>query len=495
MFDVVEQGRQLSKAEYKQQEEHFRTELLKLQRDLADANIATLIMICGVEGSGKGDVVDNLNKWFDSRGMETHAFWDETDEETQRPEYWRYWKRLPARGSIATMFGGWYWDPIYDRAEDKLDEAAFKKHAQRIIEFERMLVEDGLLIIKLWFHLSKKVFKQRIAQRSTASYHIATSLSTEDTNKHYKKFTTSAGDLLSYTNTPESPWMLIESDDVYSRNAEVAHALLRRISQRLNAPEDLGNPRSPEFKLNDRSEPVLAKVDLNVCLDNALYKKELKSLQRELAALSWQAYDQKRSTVIVFEGWDAAGKGGAIRRITRAMDARLYRGISVGAPSDEELAHHYLWRFWRQIPRAGYITLYDRSWYGRVLVERVEGLASDLEWQRAYQEINDFETQLFDHGVVLIKFWLHISPEEQLRRFEHRQTTPWKQHKLTDEDRRNREKWQDYTDAVNDMLLQTNTKNAPWHVIPANDKYFARVDVLRVVTQHMAKMLERFPAH
>lgn len=489
MFERVELGQKLSKCEYKEEEEHFRTELLKLQRDLAAAKIATLIIIAGVEGSGKGHVVDHLNKWFDNRGLETHAFWDETDEEVQRPEYWRYWKRLPARGSIAIMFGGWYWKPLYAFAEGKIDQAAFDKHAQKINELERMLAMDGLCIIKLWFHLSKKEFKKRIVKRSTASYHVASSLSAQDTNKHYKKFIASAEKMVRQTNTLFSPWMLIEADNVYYRDASVARALLSRISQRLNEQnENPAQVRQTDVEVH--AGLVFDHVDLNRCLNRTDYKKSLKSYQESLGDLAWQAYDRKRSTVIVFEGWDAAGKGGAIGRLTRAIDARLYRGISIAAPTDEELDHHYLWRFWRQIPRAGYMTLYDRSWYGRVLVERVEELASKNEWQRAYQEINNFEAQLVEAGVIVIKFWLHISPQEQLKRFAQRKETPWKQHKLTQEDFRNHEQWQDYLYAANDMLQKTNTFAAPWHVISANDKYHARVDVLRIVTQRMHEAFE-----
>ena len=199
---------------------------------------------------------------------------------------------------------------------------------------------------------------------------------------------------------------------------------------------------------------------------------------------------QRRSATLVFEGWDAAGKGGAVRRVVQAMDAREYRIIPVSAPTDEEKAHHYLWRFWRHLPRLGGTTVYDRSWYGRVLVERVEGFASRAEWMRAYQEINDFEEQLVDFGIVLIKFWLHISNEEQLRRFREREEMPWKRHKITPEDYRNREKWAEYELAANDMIGRTSTEYAPWTLVEGNDKRFARVKVLETVVERLAADLE-----
>jgi polyphosphate kinase 2 (PPK2 family) len=246
----------------------------------------------------------------------------------------------------------------------------------------------------------------------------------------------------------------------------------------------------PKHKRGKRPHNVLDQVPLDLVIDRPKYEKQLERWQNELYALTWEAYQRKLSTVLVFEGWDAAGKGGAIRRLTRAMDARLYHVNSIGKPSDEELARHYLWRFWRRVPRAGYAAVYDRSWYGRVLVERVEGLADETQWQRAYSEINLFEEELCENGVLLLKFWLHISPQEQLRRFRERERTPWKNHKIGPDDWRNRAKWRDYEVAVNDMVARTSTHVAPWCLIPANDKKFARIEVLKTVCQQLRKRLK-----
>ena len=189
--------------------------------------------------------------------------------------------------------------------------------------------------------------------------------------------------------------------------------------------------------------------------------------------------------ILALEGWDAAGKGGAIRRVTHALDARMYRVIPIAAPTDEERAHHYLWRFWRHLPRLGRITIYDRTWYGRVLVERAEGFASEAEWMRAYKEINEFEEQLTEHGIVLVKYWLHISADEQLERFKERETAPWKQYKITPEDYRNREKMNLYEQAASDMIARTSTEFSPWTLVEANDKRYARIKVLRTLCDRL----------
>lgn len=492
MFEAIELGQTLSKQEFKQAEKAFRAELLQLQRQLAEADVATLIVIAGVEGAGKGEVVNCLNKWFDSRCMATHAFWDETAEETARPEYWRYWMSLPARGSIGIMFGGWYWDPIYRHCTGKLDDAELDEAGHRIKEMENMLHQDGMLIIKLWFHLSEKTFRKRIKQRSEAAKHVHSKNGDEHGGADYGPFLLSAERLIRRTDTNTCPWALIEAEDRYFRDMSVAQALKTKIKQRLSEhriSDRRAAVANPLVSLDDSGGTILDTLDMTSAQSQSDYKAQLKHYQKKLAQLAWRAYDAGVSTVIVFEGWDAAGKGGAIRRLTNAVDARLYRTYSVAAPTDEELAHHYLWRFWRQVPRAGYMTLYDRSWYGRVLVERVESLARPSEWQRAYQEINDFEEQLVDSGIVVIKFWLHVTPGEQLKRFEQRQKTPWKQYKITAEDWRNRDKRDAYVEAVNEMVLRTSTGKAPWRLVPADDKHYARIEVLKEVCERLEQAL------
>ena len=237
---------------------------------------------------------------------------------------------------------------------------------------------------------------------------------------------------------------------------------------------------------------MLGSVDLTKSLDEETYSEQLLEQQLKLRKLAYSLYEQKRSLILVYEGWDAAGKGGNIRRLTAKLDPRGYHIYTISAPDGEDKIHHYLWRFWRRLipPDEKQITVFDRSWYGRLLVERVEGFASARDWRRAYREINDFERQLTDAGIIVVKFWLHISEDEQLRRFEARKLTPYKRFKLTDEDWRNRDKWDEYEQAVNDMVLKTDTPNAPWTIVPANDKRYARVKTLKTIAKAVATGLE-----
>lgn len=494
MFESVELGQSVSKDEFKEQETEIRAQLLQLQRDLRESKIATLIIVAGVEAAGKGDVVNRLNKWFDNRGIQTHAFWDETDEEKEHPEAWRFWKRMPARGNIGIMFGGWYWEPLRERAHGVTSDAELDETSRAISEHERMLSLDGMLIIKLWFHLSRECHAKRMKKRYEIQKHIK-GLPGEGTGvKTYDEYLAAAERCIRLTDSGECPWHLIESDDKWFRDYSVSRVLIPMMQQRLEehrTSDQRKQVHEPTIQIKDHPLTILDRVDLTISLEQEEYSEALHKYKKKLHELSWEMYDAKRSTIILFEGWDAAGKGGTIRRMTSAIDARLFRSISVAAPTDEERAQHYLWRFWRHVPRAGYITVYDRSWYGRVLVERVEGYAQTYEWMRAYQEINTFEEQLVENGIVIIKFWLHISPEEQLRRFKEREEISWKQYKITEEDWRNREQWDDYKQAVKTMVEHTSTGHAPWSLIPANDKLYARIDVLKTVCQRLKDALKK----
>lgn len=495
MFEATKVGRSVSKEDFKEQQEELRTQLLAVQRELRHTDVPVIVIISGVEAAGKGEVVNRLNEWLDTRGVQTFAFWDETDEERARPRYWRFWRTMPPRGEITILFGGWYMTPIEYRFQGHCTDAELDAELNRIVDFERMLIQDGALIVKFWFHLSEENQKARLKELSRddrSRWKMVPSKA--KFSEHYQAFERVAERVILHTDRGISPWYLIEAEDRRYRDLTVGKTLLHAIRTRLSepAPEDHGGSSgSPELPAGASARiTLLDQLDLSLSLPQDQYKKEIKSLQAELNELAWQAYNKRRSTILVFEGMDAGGKGGAIRRITSAIDARLYRAIPVAAPTDEEKAHHYLWRFWRHVPRAGYITIYDRSWYGRVLVERVEGFASDAEWRRAYSEINRFEEQLVDNGVILLKFWLHISQEEQLRRFKDREAVPYKRHKITDEDWRNREKWPKYREAVNEMVVRTSTKYASWTLVEGDDKPYARVKVLRTICETLKLALK-----
>jgi len=491
MFEAAELGRTVSKETYNKKEPELRTALLELQRELRELPFPVIIIVSGVEGAGKGEVVNGLNRWFDTRGVQTHAFWDESDEERERPRFWRFWRKLPPRSTVGVLFGSWYTAPIIERAFDKITEAEFESELDRISEFERLLSNDGALIIKFWFHLTKKAQQKRLKQDKKDG---KSSPLLKEYAKSYKRFRAVSETAIRATDSGFSPWHIVESEDRRYRNLAVAETLLNTIRRHLDAPkaavEQVHTGNSFIAEIPEASITVLDKVDLTQKLSRKAYDERLTAAQNRLRGLAWHAHKQRINTVCVFEGWDAAGKGGAIRRITGAVDARLYRVISVAAPTDEENAQHYLWRFWRQLPRAGYSTIYDRSWYGRVLVERVENFCTREEWSRAYHEINSFEQQLSENGAVVLKFWVHISQEEQLRRFKERQQVAWKQYKLTEEDWRNRERWDSYKHAVNDMVSRTSTTFAPWTLVPGNDKWFARVNVVETFCDRLEAALK-----
>lgn len=493
MFETAELGRKIGRKAFAAEEPELHTALLKAQFALRDAGVPMIVIVSGVEGAGKGGVVNRLNKWLDARGVETHAFWDESEEERERPFFWRFWRVMPARGSIAVLFGSWYTKPIVDHALEVTDLDAYERALHRNVQLEQLLVDDGALIVKFWFHLTRKQQQARLKADLEAK---SASPQLKAYARSYKRFASVSERAIRLTDRGHAPWHIIEAADENYRDLTTGRLLLEAMESRLAAIAASANGAAPSAPTQAvptvaaGEQTVLDKVDLGLRLGGKEYDKRLASRQAELRQLAWKAKEQGRNTVMVFEGWDAAGKGGAIRRVTSGMDARLFRVISVAAPSDEERAHHYLWRFWRHIPRAGHITIYDRSWYGRVLVERVERFATTLEWQRAYQEINDFEEQLADHGVILLKFWLHISPEEQLARFKEREQVERKQHKITDEDWRNRERWDAYRAAVHDMVARCSTAHAPWSLISANDKKSARIEVLDALCERLAQALD-----
>lgn len=470
MFESLPVAQKLERQPFEVQAQALRTALLGAQRELRAAKIPLIVLLAGVPGSRRGTAAKTLLEWFDARGIRTHAFWDESAEAHERPRWWRFWRSLPIGGQIGVLFGGWYREPLVRREKSR------KKAFSDISDFERLLTEDGALIVKFWLHLPWKKHKKRILQRRRAPHG---SKPAKPSRAAYQALLSSAQALVEHTDRAYAPWHGVDASHGRWRDLQVGQTLLHCMSARLQAQAP--PPPAPVAPAAIIRPCALDEVDMAAFLPVEDYKAQLGVYHERIAQLAWKAYEAGHSTVIAFEGWDAAGKGGVIRRLVQAIDLRLFRVIPVAAPSQEEHGYHYLWRFWRDIPRDGRMTLFDRSWYGRVLVERIEGFATASEWQRAYDEINTFESQLLEHGTVLLKFWLHISQEEQLQRFKHREQTPYKQHKITPEDWRNREKWSAYEQALRQMLLSTDTAEAPWHVIAAQDKRHARIAVLQRV--------------
>jgi polyphosphate kinase 2 (PPK2 family) len=519
MFRTAELGQKIPKSEYNQREPLLRQALLEVQADLrVDRAFPVIIVFAGVDGGGKGDTVNLLNEWMDPRWLMTRAYDKPSDEERDRPEYWRFWRDLPPKGHIGLFLSSWYSQPILQRVYEKDDETIFDDRLDRIRAFEKALTDDGALILKFWMHLSheaqnrrlKKLEKDpltswRVTQRDWEHWHI------------YDRFEAAAERTIMRTSTGHAAWTIVEGVDPNFRSLTVGEIVRDEIARQLEEArkkalllEELaaerrlqqaeGQQPSGETPAEEVDDPaavatplqratVLSSLDMSLKLTKSEYKKQLKECQARLNLLHRKALKKKISTIMLFEGPDAAGKGGAIRRTTRALDARHYQVIPIAAPTDEERVHHYLWRFWRHLSRAGRITIFDRSWYGRVLVERVEGFASEDEWKRAFAEINEFEEQLTDHGILLLKYWVHIDKDEQLERFKAREQTPHKRWKLTEEDWRNREKWDEYELAVNDIVEHTSTYSAPWVLVEGNDKRFSRIKVIRTFCDRLEAML------
>ena len=488
MFDSANLDHRFDKAAYAREEPKLRAALLGAQYALKEnGRFPVLILIAGVEGAGKGETVNLLNEWMDPRHILTQAFPEPTDEEGERPPLWRYWRALPPKGKIGIFFGAWHTQPIVERVMGKIDEAGFAQQISEILRLEKMLADEGVLLLKYWFHLSKDQQKKRLKQLEKDPKTRWRVTDTEwDYFKMYNKFIKVCEPFLRKSSTAEAPWIVVPGADPRYRAVTVGRHLLAAMRERLD--------EKPGARASDKTPPLLASADnLNVLralqLDqprvNAMrreaYQKELAIWQGRLNLLSRHPGMRGKSVVAVFEGNDAAGKGGAIRRVTQALDARVYQNISVAAPTEEERAQPYLWRFWRHVPRHGRFAIFDRSWYGRVLVERVEGFCSEADWMRAYAEINDFEQALARNDVVVVKFWLAISKDVQFKRFKLREKIAFKKFKITDEDWRNRKKWDDYEQAVCDMVDRTSTTLAPWTLVEANNKYHARIKVLKTL--------------
>lgn len=509
MFRTAELGQKVSKKEYKQIEPVLRQELLQAQFKLRESpDFPVIIIFAGVDGAGKGATVNLLNEWMDPRWLITNAYKKPSEDERERPAYWRFWRDLPPKGQIGMFLSSWYSGPLLDRVYGKINDAELNQRLEQINTFEQSLSNDGALILKFWMHMSKTAQKRRL--KSLEKNPLTSWQVTERDWDHWRQypcFVETAERIIMQTGIGNANWTIVEGTDPNYRSVTVGSivrdAILKRVEETkiekaLKAKLSDQSPATNEQTTSDNKPEsalpgmtVLSMLDTTQTVNKRDYQKELILLQGKLNQLHRQAAEKKTSILMVFEGPDAAGKGGAIRRMTAAMEARNYKVLPFAAPTDEERAQHYLWRFWRHLSRAGRVTIFDRSWYGRVLVERVEQFAIEAEWQRAYAEINDFEQQLSDHGIILLKFWVHITKDEQLKRFKAREETPHKSWKLTDEDWRNREKWDEYENATHEMIQRTSTLNAPWTLVEGNDKKFARLKVLRVACDTIEKTLKK----
>ncbi|MDR3331664.1 MAG: polyphosphate:AMP phosphotransferase [Synergistaceae bacterium] len=493
MLEKIDLSRSLDKEEYQRIAPLLRERIGELQRRARAANMPVMIAFEGWEASGKGTLMNELMRALDPRGFHVHYVRASGDDpqETFWPPMKRFWDMTPQRGLIGVYSHSWY----RLVTENQAPETGYDD----ISSFERQLSYDGYVIIKFFLHISKKEQKKRLRKMdrdNSSTWRVSDKEWHE--NAGYNETAKKLDEMIQHTDSAHAPWTLIEAHDRRYAIVKILTTVARRIEagleeseRRKTAQPEHAVEASAASPLNNEDdtldgltrstlEPsVLRNLDLSKNIGQGEYDEKLPKLQDRLRELQYELYKVRRPMVIVFEGQDAAGKGGCIRRLTQKLDPRGYQVVPIAGPNDWERAHHYLWRFWTTFPKAGHIGIYDRSWYGRVLVERVEGFAREGEWRRAYGEMNEMEDQWRRYGAIIVKFWLQIDMDEQLARFTERQQNQEKNWKITDEDWRNREKWPSYEEAAEEMMLRTSTIHAPWTIIEAQDKLFARIKVLR----------------
>lgn len=504
MLEKIDLSRKAEKEVYRQAKETYGPRLGLAQRRLKEAGIPVLILFDGMDAAGKGTQINRLIQFLDPRGFDVYASSRVTEDEAMRPFLWRFWTLTPENGRIAVFDRSWYRKVREDRFEGRTAKKELAEAFRDICSFEKQLTDSKAVIIKLFLYISREEQKKRF-KKLEESGETAWRVTKEDwkRNEDYDRYLKINEEMLERTDTEYAPWTIIEATDksygamkILKTVTETLEDALAKTAEEERLKEE--KKKAAETLLKAGENPaensryqngVLSGIDLSKTMTREAYKKEIDRLQKKLELLHSELYRLRIPVVLGFEGWDAGGKGGAIRRLTSHLDPRGYQVCPTAAPNDIEKKHHYLWRFWNHMPKAGHIAIFDRTWYGRVMVERIEGFCREEEWRRAYQEINEMESHLVNAGAVVLKFWLQIDKDEQKRRFEERMRIPEKQWKITDEDWRNREKWDQYELAVNEMLVRTSTTYAPWIVVEGNCKYYARVKVLRTVVEALEKKI------
>jgi len=496
MLEQIDLKKKLSKKEFQKEFPEVQEKLRQVQADLWGAGVPMLIVFEGWDAAGKGLAIEKLVSRLDPRGFKVHRIKAPLPEEKMRPFLWRFWTKTPPRGRMAVFDRSWYGRVVVERIDKEIKKKQLPESYEEIRSFERQLFDDGAVIVKFWLHISKKEQKKRF-QACEADKYLSWKIEKEDWKHHrqYDEYTQAVEETLERTSTSFAPWTVVEATDAHWSHLKIFKTIIEAGLQGLDRKRRREaalqvKPAVDTEQITRHTHPtILDKVDLSLKLDKKKYEDELKKLSVRMRELEFEIYKARIPVVVTYEGWDAAGKGGNIKRIASQLDPRGYEVVPIAAPSAEEKAHQFLWRFWNQIPKAGHITIFDRSWYGRVLVERVEGFCHEDEWRRAFQEIKEFEGNLAEFGAVIAKFWIHISKEEQLRRFEERKTSEYKSWKITDEDWRNRDRWDRYEEAVLDTLENTSTTYAPWTIVEGEDKYWARIRTLRVLTEAIERRI------
>ncbi len=477
------------KEEVKEELKVEKDRLFKAQMRLKEKKLPVIVLMEGFGCAGKGEIIGRVIQSIDPRFFKVAAITVPTREEKRRPWLARFFEKIPEEGKFTFYDSGWMDEVARERAAG-LSDREYKNKIESVRRFERTLSDNGYLVFKFFCDISKKEQKKRI-KALTDDIDTKWRVDSFDRwqNKNYRECRKVFDEFMEKTDTKDCPWTIVDSKD--ARWAELK--ILKTLNERLYSALEKGRKDGAPKKKNSFSlveMPLLKDVPLDLTVSEEDYDKELKELQGTLKDLHYRLYRKKVPVIICYEGWDAAGKGGNIKRITGALDPRGFEVVPIASPEPHEKARHFLWRFWRNTPKDGHITIFDRTWYGRVMVERLEGFCSENDWKRAYNEINEFEKELKDWGAVIIKFWVQIDKDTQLRRFNDRANTPEKQWKITDEDWRNREKWDLYEEAVNEMLKKTSTDFAPWYILESNDKKYARIKALKIVIERLREVLK-----
>jgi polyphosphate:AMP phosphotransferase len=491
MLEKVDLKKKVSKAVYKNMIDGLQDKLGELQRQARDREIPVLIVFEGWDAAGKGTLINELILSLDPRGFNVYSCGEAGEEAVMRPFFWRFWNKVPRAGRMVILDRSWYNKILADRADNSAGKQETQKALHDSLAFERQLSDDGMLIIKFFLHISEKEQRKRL-EKLEKDPNTAWRVTEADWEHHrrYNQYLLAIEEMLQQSDAECAAWTIVEAHDRRYASLKILTTVIEAMEKRiinvqpacaLPPPDPVIKPLVNQELAKIFTSSILAGTDLSKTIKNSEYENVMKIYQTRVRELEHIIYSKRIPVIAVFEGWDAAGKGGAIRRLTQNMDPRGYTVIPTAAPTAEEQAHHYLWRFWQNMPKAGHIAIFDRSWYGRVLVERVEGFCRETEWRRAYKEINEMEEQWVDFGAVVVKFWLHIDKDEQQRRFEERMANPGKQWKITGEDWRNREKWELYEQAVDEMFFRTSTTSAPWTLVEANSKEYARTKVMQTV--------------
>ncbi len=490
MFEKLDLSRTIDDSTFARKMAPLYPRLGVLQRLLWDQRVPIIIVVEGWNASGITMVIDELIRFLDPRGFSLHSIGSPTDEERTRPLLWRFWIRTPARGRMAIFARSWYSRSLAEQASGIDWKSRIRHSIEDINRFERQLADDGAVILKFFLHISKEEQKRRLEEREKDA--LTSWMITQgdwDFHHHYDSYRPIIEHYIRGTDRPYAPWTAVGATDPNQTRLRVYTTVIRRLEKKRRELEERRKPGDAvEIRKPSRVRIKRSPFPPVTCPKNE-YEKILSRYQDQVRNLQYWLFKRRIPLIIIYEGWDAAGKGGNIMRLVRYMNPRGYDVVPVGRPDQTELDHHYLWRFYQRFPRAGHITIFDRSWYGRVLVERVEGYCTKPEWKRAYQEINEMEESYIGSGGGLVKFWMEVSRDEQRRRFMARQDDPLKEWKMTDEDWRNRGKWREYEDAVDEMLARTSTKHAPWTVIESDDKYYARLKALRTVIDYSDQLL------